>query len=83
MITVGGRGRPRKPVSGQQSAVSRHVGRTTNGLYGVGVWRIPQPGTTEPLGAMFPHGLFAVHDSGDTPGDGDREGANFKLVKRP
>ncbi|WP_134110718.1 phytase [Kribbella pratensis] len=37
--------------------------------------------TTEPLGARFPHGLFAVHDGDNTPGDGDREGTNFKLVR--
>ncbi|MGW1341728.1 phytase [Kribbella sp. NPDC002412] len=37
--------------------------------------------TTEPLGPLFPHGLFAVHDGENTPGDGDREGTNFKLVR--
>lgn len=37
--------------------------------------------TTQPLGPRFPHGLFAVHDGENTPGDGDREGTNFKLVR--
>jgi 3-phytase len=37
--------------------------------------------TTQPLGPLFPHGLFAVHDGENTPGDGDREGTNFKLVR--
>lgn len=37
--------------------------------------------TTQPLGARFPHGLLAVHDGENTPGDGDREGTNFKLVR--
>ncbi|MFG1624046.1 phytase [Kribbella sp. NPDC049227] len=37
--------------------------------------------TTHPLGPRFPHGLFAVHDGENTPGDGDREGTNFKLVR--
>ncbi|WBQ05721.1 phytase [Kribbella sp. CA-293567] len=37
--------------------------------------------TTQPLGPSFPHGLLAVHDGEDTPGDGDREGTNFKLVR--
>jgi 3-phytase len=37
--------------------------------------------TTTPLGPLFPHGLFAVHDGENTPGDGDREGTNFKLVR--
>jgi 3-phytase len=37
--------------------------------------------TTQPLGPRFPHGLFAVHDRENTPGDGDREGTNFKLVR--
>ncbi len=37
--------------------------------------------TTESLGARFPHGLLAVHDGENTPGDGDREGTNFKLVR--
>jgi 3-phytase len=37
--------------------------------------------TTKPLGPLFPHGLLAVHDGENTPGDGDREGTNFKLVR--
>jgi len=37
--------------------------------------------TTQGLGARFPHGLLAVHDGENTPGDGDREGTNFKLVR--
>ena len=37
--------------------------------------------TTQPLGARFPHGLLAVHDGENTPGDGEREGTNFKLVR--
>jgi myo-inositol-hexaphosphate 3-phosphohydrolase len=37
--------------------------------------------TTQPLGPRFPHGLFAVHDGENTPGDGDREGTDFKLVR--
>jgi 3-phytase len=37
--------------------------------------------TTQSLGPRFPHGLFAVHDRENTPGDGDREGTNFKLVR--
>ena len=37
--------------------------------------------TTQPLGPRFPHGLLAVHDGENTPGDGDREGTNFKLVR--
>jgi len=37
--------------------------------------------TTQPLGSRFPHGLFAVHDGENTPGDSDREGTNFKLVR--
>lgn len=37
--------------------------------------------TTKPLGPLFPHGLLAVHDGDNTPGDGDREGTNFKLVR--
>ncbi len=36
---------------------------------------------TQSLGARFPHGLLAVHDGENTPGDGDREGTNFKLVR--
>jgi 3-phytase len=37
--------------------------------------------TTQPLGPRFPRGLLAVHDGENTPGDGDREGTNFKLVR--
>jgi 3-phytase len=37
--------------------------------------------TTQSLGARFPHGLLAVHDGENTPGDSDREGTNFKLVR--
>ena len=37
--------------------------------------------TTQALGPLFPHGLFAVHDGENTPGDGDREGTDFKLVR--
>ncbi len=37
--------------------------------------------TTQSLGARFPYGLLAVHDGENTPGDGDREGTNFKLVR--
>lgn len=37
--------------------------------------------TTQPLGPLFPHGLLAVHDGENTPGDGDREGTSFKLVR--
>ncbi|ADB35857.1 3-phytase [Kribbella flavida DSM 17836] len=37
--------------------------------------------STRSLGARFPHGLLAVHDGENTPGDGDREGTNFKLVR--
>ncbi|TWD80359.1 3-phytase [Kribbella amoyensis] len=37
--------------------------------------------TTQPLGPRFPHGLLAVHDGENTPGDGGREGTNFKLVR--
>jgi 3-phytase len=37
--------------------------------------------TTKPLGPLFPHGLLAVHDGENTPGDADREETNFKLVR--
>ncbi|MEV8377760.1 phytase [Kribbella sp. NPDC056861] len=37
--------------------------------------------TTKPLGPLFPHGLLAIHDGENTPGDADREGTNFKLVR--
>lgn len=36
---------------------------------------------TQALGPLFPYGLLAVHDGENTPGDGDREGTNFKLVR--
>ncbi|WP_432943194.1 phytase [Kribbella sp. CA-253562] len=37
--------------------------------------------TTRSLGARFPHGLLVVHDGENTPGEADREGTNFKLVR--
>jgi myo-inositol-hexaphosphate 3-phosphohydrolase len=69
MLTLGLGDPARKAVSGQQSAVSRQAMAD-----GAAV-------ATEALGARFLHGLFAVHDRDNTPGDGDREGIDFKLVR--